>query len=78
MSDEIYAHYGIQETENWTELYRSAMDQNPIDEHSIAMDLAYCPADNTIYGVFEDYEVIPDAYTYYFGKLNQYGVSGKA
>ncbi len=73
MSDEIYAHYGIQETENWTELYRSAMDQNPIDEHSIAMDLAYCPADNTIYGVFEDYEVIPDAYTYYFGKLNQYG-----
>lgn len=73
MSDEIYAHYGVQETENWTELYRSAMDLNPIDEHSIAMDLAYCPADNTIYGVFEDYEVIPDTYTYYFGRLNQYG-----
>lgn len=73
MSDDIYAHYGIQETDNWTELYRSAMDLNPIDEHSIAMDLAYCPADNEIYGVFEDYEVIPDAYIYYFGKLNQYG-----
>lgn len=73
MSDEIYAHYGVQDTETWTELYRSSMDQNPIDEHSIAMDLAYCPVDNTIYGVFEDYEVIPDAYTYYFGKLNQYG-----
>ncbi len=73
MSDEIYAHFGIQETDNWTELYRSAMDQNPIDEHSIAMDLAYCPVDNEIYGVFEDYEVIPNAYFYYFGKLNQYG-----
>lgn len=73
MSDEIYAHYGIQETENWTELYRSAMDQNPIDEHSIALDLTYCPADKTIYGVFEDYDVIADTYNYYFGRLNQYG-----
>ncbi len=73
LSDDIYAHYGVQETDNWTELYRSAMDQNPIDEHSISLDLTFCPADNTIYGVFEDYDVIADAYSYYFGKLNQYG-----
>lgn len=73
MSDEIYAHYGVVETENWTELYRSAMDNNPIDEHSIATDLTFCPVDKKIYGIFEDYDVISDAYTYYFGYLNNYG-----
>lgn len=71
--DDIYAHYGIVETDNWTELYRSAMDNNPIDEHSIATDLTYCPADNIIYGIFEDYDVIADEYSYYFGYLNEYG-----
>lgn len=71
--DDIYAHYGIVDTDTWTELYRSAMDYNPIDEHSIAMDLTYSPKDNVIYGVFEDYNGITDAYTYYFGYLNEYG-----
>lgn len=73
MGDEIFPHYGIVDTDSWTELYRSAMDLNPIDETSIAMDLTYCPADNRIYGIFEDYDVIFETYKYWFGYLDQYG-----